>query len=76
MARYTVEYGACPCGRLTELYHCEHLDEYLCEECLVNALQNDAENYQERLNEDFHDGGSTRFPDAERQRMIEARKLK
>lgn len=76
MAIRTVEYGACPCGRLTALYHCEHLDEYLCEECLNNANQDAAENAWERLCEDFHDGGSTRFPDAERKRQEEARKLK
>ena len=46
--------------------------EFLCTSCLDNA----AEAAWERHCEDFHDGGSTRWPDAERVRMEEARRLK
>lgn len=70
--RHTVEHGACSCNRVTELYHYEPTDEYLCEDC----AQNKAEAAYERMCEDFHDGGSTAWPDAERKRMEEARKLK
>jgi hypothetical protein len=46
--------------------------EFVC----VNCDQNAAEAAYERLCEDFHDGGSTAWPDAERVRMEAARRLK
>lgn len=59
-----------------EAVNIESLDENVCPRCFDNWTTDQAEAYQERLNEDFHDGGSTRFPDAERVRMEAARKLK
>lgn len=47
--------------------------EFICDNCEQNA----AESAYERLCEDFHDGGSTApWPDMERKRMEDARKLK
>jgi len=46
--------------------------EFVCDDCEQNA----AESAYERHCEDFHDGGSTCWPDAERKRQIEARRLK
>jgi ribosomal protein L37AE/L43A len=46
--------------------------EWLCSNC----RQNMAEAAYERMCEDFHDGGSQAWPDAERKRIEEARKLK
>lgn len=46
--------------------------EFICDDCEQNA----AEAAYERMCEDFHDGGSTAWPDSERKRMEEARKLK
>lgn len=48
------------------------MDEVICHNC----EQNRAEDRWERMCEDFHDGGSQSWPDAERKRMEEARKLK
>jgi len=45
----------------------------LCDNCEQNAT----EDAYERMCEDFHEGGSTApWPDVERKRMEEARKLK
>lgn len=46
--------------------------EFLCASC----LDNDAESAWEAHQASFHDGGSTRWPDAERVRMEESRRLK
>jgi hypothetical protein len=46
--------------------------EFICDDCEQNA----AERAYERMCEDFHDGGSTSWPDAERKRTEEARRLK
>lgn len=62
----------CDCAVRETLTHVEWIDEYWCDNC----IQNQAEAEHERLTEDFHDGGSTRFPDAERVRMEAARRLK
>lgn len=48
------------------------LDEYWCNSCLDNR----AEAAYERQCESFHDGGDTSWPDAQRIREAEARKLK
>ncbi len=45
--------------------------EYICEDCEQNA----AESAYERLCEDFHDGGSTRFVTLEQQ-QADARRFK
>lgn len=67
----------CNCGvHPDEALHDEHADENVCPRCFDQRMQDYAEAAQERLNEDFHDGGSTRFADAERVRMEAARKLK
>jgi len=58
--------------REDERYYVESADEYWCEDC----IQNKAEADYERMCENFHDGGCTSFPDGERKRMEEARKLK
>lgn len=73
MSQY--HYSKCgPCDKCEEVASLIETDwgEMWCENCLQSA----AEAAYERMCEDFHDGGNTSFPDGERKRMEEARKLK
>lgn len=64
------------CDRCDSLMHPGAVEddygEFVCAECDQAA----AERAYERMCEDFHDGSCMSFPDGERKRMEEARKLK
>lgn len=60
------------CGDPIENAVLDDYDRYICLDC----QSDEAEAAYERMCEDFHDGGSTAWPDAERKRMEKARKLK
>lgn len=40
MTRHHPEFGVCNrCPRRTDLMHCEGVDEYLCEECIISVAE-------------------------------------
>ena len=71
MTRMRTAHNECiRCGELT-INPEDDYGEFVCDNC----RENEAEAAYERLCEDFHDGGSTRFVTL-LQQQIEARKLK
>lgn len=43
-SRHHPEYGACNrCPRKTDIFYCEAVDEYLCEECIMLVAEEQAD---------------------------------